>query len=146
MRNFCIGGLPIPLLCSHHIDLIGSVSAGRQYGRLCRMTLLAGQWYRRAADTREVLPYLISIVIIIFEFQLITLVSVAHRYQRTVVMKFMGFMTYQQPADTLGVQRNRCVHLHVYRWIALLCRRIQSSCAHFVLCYRRIDPSYRRLL
>ena len=49
---------------------------------------------------------------IIFEFQYITLVSAARRYQGTLVIKFISFMSYRRPADTVGIQRDRCVNLH----------------------------------
>ena len=76
------------------------------------MILMAELWYRRAADTREVSSYFISIMVIIFEFQYITLVSAAHRYQGTLVIKFISFMSYRRPADIVGIQKDRCVHLH----------------------------------
>ena len=73
---------------------------------------MAGLWYRQVADTRDVSSYFISIMVIIFEFQYITLVSAARRYQGTLVIKFISFMSYRRPADTVGIQRDRCVHLH----------------------------------
>ena len=76
------------------------------------MILMPGLWYQRAADTREVSSYFISIMVIIFEFQYITLVLAARRYQGTLVIKFISFMLYRRPADTVGIQRDRCVHLH----------------------------------
>ena len=76
------------------------------------MILIARLWYWRAADTREVSSYFISIISIIFHFQYFTLVSAARRYQRSVVIKFISFMSYRRPADTVGIQRYHFVHLH----------------------------------
>ena len=41
-----------------------------------------------------------------------TVVSAGRRYQGTLVIKFISFMSYRRPADTVGIQRDRCVHLH----------------------------------
>ena len=76
------------------------------------MNLIAGLWYRRAADTREVSSYFISIISIIFHFQYFTLISAARRYQGSVVIKFISFKWYWRPTNTVGIQRYRFVHLH----------------------------------
>ena len=56
--------------------------------------------------------YFISIISIIFHFHHFTLVSAAHRYQRSVVIKFISFKWYRRPANIVGIQRYRFIHLH----------------------------------
>ena len=80
---FCIDGPPIQNKGPNDFNRCTLVSAGRRY---------------KSFD--------------IFLFHHFTLVSVACRYQGSVIIKFISFKLYRRPANTVGIQRYRFVHLY----------------------------------
>ena len=58
--------------------------------------------YRRLADARNYAH----------QFHFHHLISVARRYQGTIVINFNYIILYRRPADTNGIQRHRVGHLH----------------------------------
>ena len=120
--QFRIGGPPIPGNYGHQIHLNHLVSASRGYQGTMFIKLIYLISYRRPADTRELWssnsfksfriggPSMPGNYC--HQIHLHHLVSAAHRYQGTMVIKFIYIISYRRPADTNGIQRHRVRHLH----------------------------------